>query len=156
MTARPGGGDPAVYSLGYRPDERPAAREEEGPPSAAETLREAARLVRERARSVEHFTSPWETIPPGPGDSDEYVVAYAGHTANSGCVAVTPDYGRFYLADHIASWHPAVALAVADWLDEVAGTTQYAWDIDRVRLEQHSESVQRALATARVYLGGHR
>jgi hypothetical protein len=82
---------------------------EQGTPSAVETLREAARQIRE--------------------DWTDYVVVG------------TPDWrGRW--------------LAVAAWLDEVEGTTQYAWETDRVRLEQHSENVRHALATARAYLGG--
>jgi hypothetical protein len=32
---------------------------------------------------------------------------------------VTP-WGGTQVARHIASWHPAVALAVANWLEEVA------------------------------------
>jgi hypothetical protein len=118
--------------------------EEEGTPSAAETLREAARLMFERAHGAE-TPSPWWIG--AEGRSGRSVTSDDGAVVMRGYVA-TAD------AAHIAGWHPAVALAVADWLDEVAGTTQYAWDTDRVRLEQHSESVRHALTTARVYLGG--
>lgn len=54
-------------------------------------------------------------------------------------------------ADHIASWHPAVALAVADWLDATADD----WDrstapipVSDIRLDARA-----ALAVARAYLG---
>jgi hypothetical protein len=49
-------------------------------------------------------------------------------------------------AEHIASWHPAVALAVADWLDDMA------------RLSADGDSggplvARHALAVATAYLG---
>ena len=54
---------------------------------------------------------------------------------------------------HIASWHPAVALAVADWLDAVAE----AWPISEpdYGLSVRAEAVghRQALAVARAYLG---
>ena len=49
-------------------------------------------------------------------------------------------------AEHVASWHPLVALAVADWLDteaEIAGRG----------LPDESGSVYPALRVARIYLG---
>jgi hypothetical protein len=46
-------------------------------------------------------------------------------------------------AAHVASWHPAVALAVADWLDHVhANVSTY-----NARNHEH------AFAVARAYLG---
>jgi hypothetical protein len=45
---------------------------------------------------------------------------------------------------HAASWHPTVALAVADWLDEVAK----AWEL---LLEYPSAKAE---AVARAYLAG--
>jgi hypothetical protein len=52
-------------------------------------------------------------------------------------------------AEHIASWHPAVALAVADWLDQAA-----------IHFEGGSLTVhpmtKRALAVADAYLGSDR
>jgi hypothetical protein len=52
-------------------------------------------------------------------------------------------------AEHIASWHPAVALAVADWLDLIAN-----WrgpDGER-RWDQSDSCDFAALAVARAYL----
>lgn len=43
---------------------------------------------------------------------------------------------------HVASWHPAVALAVADWLDDAATLADETGRIDR-----------HALAVARAYIG---
>lgn len=48
-------------------------------------------------------------------------------------------------ADHIASWHPTVALAVADWLDHVADRAEKA--------PKRNYLVRDALAVARAYLG---
>ena len=53
-------------------------------------------------------------------------------------------YDGVYAADYFSSWHPAVALAVADWLDAVAGD----WSI-----AVHGYWSVRALAGARAYLG---
>lgn len=91
---------------------------QEGP---AATIRRAAALIRKRAHAVQHFTSPWRTAGPDEGDewrdqSDEWRVMYATDHPAAGLIATTPDYGTYCLPDHIASWHPGVALAVADWL----------------------------------------
>jgi hypothetical protein len=132
-------------------DELPAAREEEGTPSAAETLREAARVMRERANGTE-TPSPWWLG--AEGRSGRSVTSEDGAVVMRGYVA-TAD------AAHIASWHPTVALAVASllettaaWLDEGLGrcddlyATNYpdAWNDQR----------EAALTVARAYLGGHR
>lgn len=91
---------------------------------SAELLREAAALMRERADSA--TTGPWKFPHRGfPG----VVTSRAGNLWSSsgkgrcGQINHEPD------AEHIASWHPAVALAVADLLDQFAraaiGTTSY-------------------------------
>lgn len=79
---------------------------------SAEKLREAARLMRERAEAAKG--SPWEfSEEPGRWSSEWAIFsADAGH-----------DFAMCESDDdaaHIASWHPAVALAVADWLDDAA------------------------------------
>jgi hypothetical protein len=63
-----------------------------------------------------------------------------------------PEHSRIrHDAEHIASWHPAVALAVADWLDSLvdAMTNPDAPNsgVSTDREERH------ALAVARAYLG---
>ena len=79
---------------------------------SADILRRAAALMRERAEAA--TLGPWAEVADGEligclavvaGGADEFNVAPAVIPAN---------------ADHIASWHPAVALAVADWLTEHA------------------------------------
>ena len=50
-------------------------------------------------------------------------------------------------AAHIAAWHPAVALAVANWLDEVAALIEFGSELNR------AGEVGAALDVARVFLG---
>ena len=122
---------------------------------SAETLRKAAALMRERAEAA--CPSPWRlgehaTLGPNEvwGDDDGW---------NASAVATTRTRlnpgGTFHAdadAEHIASWHPAVALAVALWLEHAAaraemkllhgGGTEAVWSRERD-----------ALAVARAYLG---
>lgn len=82
---------------------------------SADLLRRAAALMRERAEAATTHT-PWQLLPL----DDDYAPPWT--------VASThPEGERTYVCqearhagEHIASWHPAVALAVADWLDEAA------------------------------------
>lgn len=114
---------------------------------SAELLRRAAALMRERAEAA--TPGPWLNRR-GPG---EHVLVVNGvvnvETAN-------PREDR----RHIASWHPAIALAVADWLD-LSASDAWAWgpmcpcgdvcdDCDDNSWEQHA---RKALAVARAYLG---
>lgn len=98
---------------------------------SAEVLRRAAALMRERARAA--TSGPWESIPAGAwtgrvfGDDDEMVAKTSTETPDN--------HGN---AEHIASWHPAVAFAVADLLIEAS-----------VDWPEHPA----ALAVARAYLG---
>lgn len=116
---------------------------------SAETLRRAAALMRERAEAA--TPGPWRVgsegsegsrVNPRTGDKREdsrWIASVNGR--------VQPEDGRN--AEHIASWHPVVALAVADWLDAVAAI-----------IEEHGgffdiEGMGDAstLAVARTYLG---
>lgn len=77
--------------------------------SAAETLREAAKALRDRA----------EEAPPGPWD---HVVGASGDTAwverrHTETIAVSANAAA---SAYIATMHPGVALALADWLDAEA------------------------------------
>lgn len=126
--------------------------------TAVDELREAARLMRERA----------EKATPGPWDRplnvryknvvtaskpDDEPRDYVGDRPERCCVATVPTWstGRHTRVrsgrdlEHIASWHPGVALAVADWLLETAED----W-----RLEVTPQCTEdAALVVARVYLG---
>ena len=92
---------------------------------SAEVLREASALMRTRAEGAS--AGPWKRFG---------MAGVAGADWEIGC-ATNAD------ALHIASWHPAVALAVADWLDACALVTEVAPD-------RHKGL---ALAVARAYLG---
>lgn len=70
---------------------------------SADVLRKAAALMRERAEAA--TGGPW--------------LAY-GHTVEGAGTVYFDKHSLHGDADHIASWHPAVALAVADWLDDIA------------------------------------
>ena len=94
---------------------------------SAETLRLAASLMRERAENAARELGEPATDP----------LTWRG---------IGTGY-REPIKEHIASWHPAVALAVADGLEETAktfGTPGHRW-------WHPSESA--ALAVARAYLG---
>lgn len=129
---------------------------------SAGTLRRAAALMRERAEAAS--PPPW--------------VAFRARATNpldrAPIIGVTRDLAVDYDTDlfatqkcraedaeHIASWHPAVALAVADWLDHQA----YEFDrymnrqMDPTRrfnslwLTKAQDEHADALAVARAYLG---
>lgn len=121
---------------------------------SAEILRRAASLMRERAQAA--TPGVWETSDsslthPGAGtnvysDSEGPVVGdCCGYQGGTGIQD----------GEHIASWHPAVALAVADML---AGAAELA-HIHGSLLGTHNDTcpvcgpVGRALAVGRAYLG---
>ena len=99
---------------------------------SAETLRRAASLMRQRAEAATE--GPWRSQR-GPGES---VVAATEGIAQM--TSLRPREDR----RHIASWHPAVALAVADWLDVQA---------ERVEVGFCGKVGEQALTVARAYLG---
>ena len=105
--------------------------------SDADLLRRAAALMRERAEAA---GSEWNADVE-PGDSLHLWVTDCDPSDPTGETAMQRLVGGADApwSEHIASWHPAVALAVADWLDEVGAT-----DDDAIA----------ALAVARAYLGG--
>lgn len=100
---------------------------------SAAVLREAAALMRERAKDA---------------PTSSYVMR--------------PDHLRFVLGErataHIASWHPVVALAVADWLDhEVDLAEEKARYCNRLVptsfVADDMPLSRQALTVARAYLG---
>lgn len=112
----------------------------------------AAALMRERAEKAE--PGRWKlwgmsvlADPKGTSDVEDGIPV---------AVAATPSTSSRRLhtgnAEHIASWHPAVALAVADWLDATARELDSLGDPD---LTGHPLDGRRtaALAVARAYLG---
>jgi hypothetical protein len=115
---------------------------------SAETLRRAAVLMRARAEAATGATHRWDNIPAGAGVSRVFC----------GQVLIAKTDERIgqddHNAQHIASWHPAVALAVADLLEAVT-ETGVSDALFRQWLD-HDRSGQAALAVARAYLGESR
>jgi hypothetical protein len=112
---------------------------------SAETLRRAAALMRERAEAARagrwladgsELFADWE--------DSRYIGVCDGSLAE----------GNVANAEHIASWHPAVALAVADWLDAQAADVESFVDgeVGWVTVEWRAANTA-ALIVARAYLG---
>jgi hypothetical protein len=141
----------------------------------ADMLRHAAILMRERAQAATPSANPqpggwsgfgtgntatgsnWAAIYGGPAE-DGYRVG-AVLTTDEFCDACTgPSQAD---VQHITSWHPAVALAVADWLDhETARLTNLIpqwrnqWDNDELVIAALVDGMFRhPFAIARTYLG---
>jgi hypothetical protein len=114
----------------------------------AETLRRAASLMRERARGGES----WEL------DSNNCCVGRVGDNSEGYWILERPGAKSSDL-QHIASWHPAVALAVADWLWKSAETWERLEDdlrglMGAPTIEQvYGYDFSEALAVAHAYLG---
>jgi hypothetical protein len=83
--------------------------------TSSEMLREAARVMRERANAA--TASPW---------TNKWRAQVESRT---GTTLTHAAFKRDVDAEHIAAWHPAVALAVADWLDHEADTFDFIGDI---------------------------
>lgn len=114
--------------------------------TAPETLREAAALMRARAEAA--TPGPWNATHDPLGHHVEDGFRSRGRLAMDLGSDVPVSNGRADAA-HIASWHPAVALAVADWLDIMADCAAVleGFDLDPSKTEVA------ALAVARAYLG---
>lgn len=120
---------------------------------SAETLRRAAALMRERAEAA--TPSPW-AVPVA--NVFRLIAPEAEHDNQP--MGKTPPYPWLIIADlvdgraadvtHAASWHPAVALAVADWLDSAWHAIQSS---PRPDVLAGSPDMLAALAVARAYLG---
>jgi hypothetical protein len=106
---------------------------------SAELLREAAALMRERAVAATDVAgaSDWFVVLRGERFAGEYGIRSSGGLVAGETVEEE--------AEHIASWHPTVAVAVADWLDEVhADLSTYNATTTRAK---------HAFAVANAYLG---
>lgn len=108
---------------------------------SAERLREAAALMRERATAAR--AGRWGRTESTLDPLGMHVVANWKHgpVGVAICSGALPE-GNEANAEHIASWHPAVALALADWLD---------FEADCFR--PGSVRSDKALAVANAYLG---
>ena len=110
---------------------------------SAEVLREASALMRTRAEGAS--AGPWKRFGMAGVAGADWEIVDERRVECDGCNEPVALLGCATNADalHIASWHPAVALAVADWLDACALVTEIAPD-------RHKGL---ALAVARAYLG---
>jgi len=104
----------------------------------ADLLRRAAKLMRERADAA--LSGPWVTDGAEIHEMETGERLWVGETLD----IEDREQGEWN-AQHIASWHPAVALAVADWLDYVAENPMFVGQIPK-----YSTFAQ---AVARAYLG---
>lgn len=118
---------------------------------SADLLRRAASLMRERAEAARTYSDAATSQP----------LAWA-----SGADGQVYGLGGDFIAAtdgppvaHIASWHPAVALAVADWLDGVALFVEAKEDEEYFDLDgdpiaaEDTHAIGSALVVARAYLG---
>jgi len=137
---------------------------------SAEILRRAASLMRERAEAAAIMAPPpwwsegvWFHHFPVVGGEPDEVEAHpwpAVGYGNTGADVVGHNV-RVELSDHIAGMHPAVALAVANWLeteaDRFAERMERQADPQRratgVWLAATTARHEHALAVARAYLG---
>lgn len=118
---------------------------------SAETLRRAASLMRERAEKATPDVCP------------EWTRSAVRHIARNCEIECWHDgegdphdgeevgWDRYNDAPHIASWHPAVALAVADWLDGLSIEVGGAFDPERYA--DVNPNARKGIAVARAYLG---
>lgn len=124
---------------------------------SAEVLHQAATLMRERAEAAS--PGPWHVCDSPEWHEDalpDQVICAEEHLA----VATLADEwyedqdGEPASADdarHIASWHPAVALAVADWLDATAAENDSTDALEFLNFV--GPDALAAVKVARAYLG---
>jgi hypothetical protein len=110
----------------------------------AEVMRRAAKLMRERTPDT--GDSRW-AVRDGSGGLPIVVLVPPGASPAEWTIDVAYAEDRF--AEHIASWNPLVAAAVADWLQFEAASAPDGPDQVYLR----GGRTAHALAVARAYLG---
>jgi hypothetical protein len=114
-----------------------------GRPVSAQELRDAAALMRKRAQAAR--AGRWAA------DGDEVAAHWSLGDVEVAVCRGSIDEGNEANAEHIASWHPAVALAVADWLEATAAENDSSDAL--AFLNFAGADAQAALTVARAYLG---
>ena len=131
---------------------------------SAETLRKAAAMMRARADVWEFHAGRWVVVPSYAGHSEIRAMDMDDPELDPSLVdnsTFVVDCDTSGTAEHIASWHPAVALAVADWLDAEALKWERVAEFDRAYGDVPDEGIEvtrandvhHALTVARVYSG---
>lgn len=113
---------------------------------SAEFLRRAASLMRERADAAEATGAQWT--------GQHYWVTDYDPSDPSGQTAMQRLVGGMDApdCDHYSSWHPAVALAVADFMESAAEHAK-AIETGELLSSPHQFWINHALTIARAYLG---
>jgi hypothetical protein len=114
---------------------------------SVELLHEAAAAMRARAQAA--TPGPWEPYENIHAETAAVEVGRGGFGVVALPATGRPDYGKANI-EHVATWHPAVALAVADWLEYEARCA------DRANTNHPGHDFGpdvHALAVARAYLG---
>lgn len=91
--------------------------------NAAEELREAARLLRERAEKA--TPGPWASL-----DGGDRLVAWKPDGDGDFDYVIDEPIGNADNADYIALMHPGVGLALADFLDVALRTVDVVQGLD--------------------------
>ena len=116
--------------------------------AAAETLRRAASLMRKRAEAAS--TGPWKSWQEGRDHrgGDSFIQSTDEPDNTDLYVTVGRNYHPKWSADqdYVASMHPGVGMAVAEWLE----TEAHMADVRGNSVEGHTFG---ALKVARAYLG---
>lgn len=127
---------------------------------SADLLRRAAAAMRERAEAAQS-ESPWdaagmwwypvmEIAEDGRAVERSHGFHLVVDAHGSGMAAHAASHSD---AEHIASWHPAVALAVADLLDAEAALIDGVAEHPDLHMPINGARVDLLLAVARIYLG---
>lgn len=116
----------------------------------AELLRRAAAKMRENAQAA--TPGPWLADRVHSGDVLGVAVTAPSVSTADGSVLGVTDIVVPADGHHIASWHPTIAVAVADWLDgDAAFAEQAAKDFDMPEFLDAAAPL--ADKVARLYLG---
>lgn len=125
---------------------------------SADLLRQAANLIRKRAQAA--APGPWEAYKRNVPEHGGLLVEHLGVQDSYADGVFECDNSSRRDVEHIASWHPLVALAVADWLDATAArhASEYGARVREFGL-RHADAFtpdldENALTVARAYLGG--
>ena len=110
---------------------------------SAEVLRRAAREMRERAEAATWTNMPW--------DVDEIGAVWTQE--DDGQPVPISSQSTDEDAAHIASWHPAVALAVADLIDELLRGLSVFGELSDDDPQWSKSTASSVLSLARAYLG---